>query len=243
MAPGSPRCPRSTPSQLATASAIDPKTSAALTANPADTAAATTAVGEIATKFKVTPAVATARLVALSKVPKADLAFLTAHGPAVQSAAAAAPGQWKHWWWVCVGGEAVFIPFIWLMTGRWRPRKARQDADEHEARLQEELAALKAYARSTDDDRGPPAWNWLGAAVVGRRRSLSGRRRRCAPSRSASNSTAANPYDGCSTVWQKVANSRGTGHCCPGSAHVVVVGVLGLADPLPGRLLPRSCRW
>ena len=131
-------------SQLATASAIDPATSAALTANPADTAAATKAVGEIATKFKVTPAAATAQLVALSKVPKADLAFLTAHGTAVQNAAAAAPSQWKHWYWVCVGGEAVFIPFIWLMSGRWRPRKARQDAAEHEARLQEELAELKA---------------------------------------------------------------------------------------------------
>jgi MFS family permease len=130
--------------QLATASAIDPATSAALTANPADTAAATKAVGEIATKFKVTPAVATAQLVALSKVPKADLAYLTAHGPAVQAAAAAAPSQWKHWYWVCVGGEAVFIPFIWLMSGRWRPRKARQDAAEHEARLQEELAGIKA---------------------------------------------------------------------------------------------------
>ncbi len=131
-------------SQLATASAIDPKTSAALTANPADTAAATTAVGEIATKFKVTPAAATARLVALTKVPKADLAYLTAHGTAVENAAAAAPSQWKHWWWVCVGGEAVFIPFVWLMAGRWRPRKAREDAAEHEARLQAELEGLKA---------------------------------------------------------------------------------------------------
>ena len=131
-------------SQLATASAIDPKTSAALTANPADTAAATTAVGEIATKFKVTPAAATARLVALTKVPKADLAYLTAHGTAVENAAAAAPSQWKHWWWVCVGGEAVFIPVVWLMAGRWRPRKAREDAAEHEARLQAELEGLKA---------------------------------------------------------------------------------------------------
>jgi MFS family permease len=129
--------------QLATASAIDPKTSAALNANPADTAAATTAVGEIATKFSISPAAATARLVALSKVPAADKAYLAAHGPAVETAAAAAAGQWKNWWWVCVGGEILFIPFIWLMTGRWRPRKARQDAAEHEQRLQEEMEGLQ----------------------------------------------------------------------------------------------------
>jgi MFS family permease len=129
--------------QLATASAIDAKTSAALTANPADTAAATTAVGEIATKFSISPAAATARLVALSKVPAADKAYLAAHGTAVETAAAAAAGQWKNWWWVCVGGEVLFIPFIWLMTGRWRPRRARQDAAEHEQRLQEELEGLQ----------------------------------------------------------------------------------------------------
>jgi MFS family permease len=128
--------------ELATAGAIDAKTQAALQANPSDTAAATTAVGEIATKFSISPAAATARLIALTKVPPADLAYLSEHGPAVESAAAAAAGQWKHWWWVCVGGEVVFIPFIWLMAGRWRPRKARQDAAEHEARLQEELQGL-----------------------------------------------------------------------------------------------------
>ena len=29
------------------------------------------------------------------------------------------------------------------MTGRWSPRKAKQDADEHEAKVQAELAALQ----------------------------------------------------------------------------------------------------
>jgi hypothetical protein len=55
-----------------------------------------------------------------------------------------APGQWRNWWWVCVGGEAVFIPLIFLMAGRWDPRRARQDAAAHERRVQEELAALRA---------------------------------------------------------------------------------------------------
>jgi MFS family permease len=129
--------------QLATLSAIDAKTQAALQANPADTTAQTTAVGEIAKTFSISPADATTRLVALSKVPQADLVFLGTHGKDVQNAAASAPGQWKAWWWVCVGGMVLFLPFVFVMTGRWSPRKARQDAEEHERKVQEELAALQ----------------------------------------------------------------------------------------------------
>jgi MFS family permease len=83
------------------------------------------------------------QLTALSKVPPADLAYLKAHGPDVVSAAAAAPGQWKTWWWVCVGGEIVFIPLILLMAGRWSPRKAREDAEEHDRLVQQEMAKLE----------------------------------------------------------------------------------------------------
>ena len=129
-------------SQLATVKAIDPATLAGLQAKPPSTAAEVKAVTEIATTFKIGPAAATARLQALVPV-QADLAFLGEHGPAVQSAAAAAPGQWKNWWWVCVGGEVVFLPFILVMTGRWSPRKAREDAAEHERLVQQELAALQ----------------------------------------------------------------------------------------------------
>src|SRR6201994_4295323 len=45
------------PQQLASLAVIDPATQAAMSANPADTAAQAKAVGEIATAFKVTPAV------------------------------------------------------------------------------------------------------------------------------------------------------------------------------------------
>jgi MFS family permease len=83
------------------------------------------------------------QLTALSKVPPADLAYLKAHGSDVVSAAAAAPGQWKNWWWVCVGGEVVFIPLILLMAGRWSPRRARKDAEEHERLVQDEMAKLQ----------------------------------------------------------------------------------------------------
>jgi formate-dependent nitrite reductase membrane component NrfD len=84
------------------------------------------------------------QLTALAAVPKADLAYLQEHGPQVQAAAAAAPGQWKNWWWVCVGGQVVFIPLILLMAGRWSPRRAREDAAEHERLVQDEMAKLEA---------------------------------------------------------------------------------------------------
>jgi MFS family permease len=131
------------PQQLATLAVIDPSTQAALQANPANTAAQVKAVGEIATAFHVTPTAATSRLVAVATIPKADQAFLAEHGTQVANAAAAAPGQWKDWWWVCVGGMVLFLPFILVMAGRWRPRKAREDAEEHDRLVQQELAAFQ----------------------------------------------------------------------------------------------------
>ena len=131
------------PQQLATLAVIDPSTQAALQANPANTAAQVKAVGEIATAFHVAPAAATSRLVAVGTIPKADQVFLAEHGTQVANAAAAAPGQWKDWWWVCVGGMVLFLPFILVMAGRWRPRKAREDAEEHDRLVQQELAAFQ----------------------------------------------------------------------------------------------------
>jgi MFS family permease len=128
--------------ELATLKAIDPRTLAALQASPGNTGATVTAVGEVARTFGVSPAAATARLTALAAVPRTDLAFLSAHGGQVATAAAAAPGQWRNWWWVCVGGEIVFLPLILLMAGRWDPRRAREDAEAHEREVQRELGAL-----------------------------------------------------------------------------------------------------
>jgi MFS family permease len=125
--------------QVATAHVIDPATLAALPTG--STSAQATAVGEIAKAFKISPTAAGARLVALAPVQN-DLVFLSEHGTAVQNAAASATGQWKDWWWVCVGGQVVFLPLILLMAGRWSPRRAREDAAEHERRVQQELAGL-----------------------------------------------------------------------------------------------------
>ncbi|HEU5428763.1 MAG TPA: MFS transporter [Actinocrinis sp.] len=71
-----------------------------------------------------------------------QLAILSQYGPAVQQAAAQNPKDWQTWWWVCLGGEAVFIPAIFLMAGRWSPRKAREDVAAHEQQISEQLAQL-----------------------------------------------------------------------------------------------------
>jgi len=100
-------------------------------------------------------------LTALGKVPPADLAFLAKYGPplqdakvvekltylseegpVVQQALKDSPAQWQRWWWLCLAGQILFIPFIVLLTGRWSPRKARQDAKAHEEAVNQELAAL-----------------------------------------------------------------------------------------------------
>jgi hypothetical protein len=62
----------------------------------------------------------------------------------VEKAAATTPHQWQDWYWVCVGGEVLFLPFMLVLGGRWRPKRARQDAEEHEKKVAEELAALQA---------------------------------------------------------------------------------------------------
>jgi MFS family permease len=108
---------------------------------------------------------AAAQLTALGQVPAADLAlvgqygpglqdpkvaaelkYLQANAPAVEQAQKQSPIQWQHWWWVCFAGQIVFLPFIWLMTGRWSPRRAKQDAREHAENVDQKLAALAALA-------------------------------------------------------------------------------------------------
>ena len=84
------------------------------------------------------------QLTALSKVPPGVFAYLKAHGAAVTKAAAQTASQWRTWYWICFGGIIVFLLSIPLLRGRWRPRDARRDEAEHEAKVQEELAKLNA---------------------------------------------------------------------------------------------------
>ncbi|HVB42121.1 MAG TPA: MFS transporter [Streptosporangiaceae bacterium] len=85
-----------------------------------------------------------AQLLALSKVPPSAFAYLSAHGTAVQKAATQTVGQWKDWYWVCFGGIVFFLLSIPLLRGRWSPSAARKDEQEHEAKVDAELAALNA---------------------------------------------------------------------------------------------------
>ena len=86
-----------------------------------------------------------AQLTSLAKAAPA-LAYLKAHGAAVTSAAARTAGQWKTWYWICFGGIIFFLLSIPLLRGRWRPRDARRDEEEHEALVQAELAKLETSA-------------------------------------------------------------------------------------------------
>ena len=153
--------------QLATVSAIAPPTLAALQANPLDRAAQGAAVGQImqglgvdqATAVQMLTSLASAKVQAglqdaakygadLQAAPAAfgngDLDYLAKHGPDVAKAAEDNPHQWQTWWWVCVAGQVLFLPFVFVLTGRWSPRRAKQDEVAHEKRGQEELAALQA---------------------------------------------------------------------------------------------------
>ncbi|MFG1807097.1 MFS transporter [Streptomyces sp. NPDC049040] len=80
----------------------------------------------------------------LATVQKAQpqLAVLQKYGTKVQKAAHDGPGQWRTWWWICVGGQVLFLPFVFLMAGRWSPSRAREDAALHQAAVDRELASL-----------------------------------------------------------------------------------------------------
>jgi len=83
-----------------------------------------------------------AQLEALAKIPASDLGILKS----AQKAAADSPKQWQHYFWIAVGGEVVFIPLIWLLTGFWSPKKAKEAEEEHERMVEEELAKLSGQA-------------------------------------------------------------------------------------------------
>jgi MFS family permease len=54
----------------------------------------------------------------------------------------ASPNQWKRWWLVCLGGEVVFGLLVFTMRGRWSPRAAKRDFEDHERRVAAELAKI-----------------------------------------------------------------------------------------------------
>ena len=73
----------------------------------------------------------------------APSAALMAQIAAIQTAAAAAPGQWRTWYSICVAGVIVFIACIFVMRGRWSPAAAKADEDAHNAAVARALAQLQ----------------------------------------------------------------------------------------------------
>jgi MFS family permease len=153
--------------QLAAVQAIDPQTLSTLQTNPFDQSAQVAAVGDIVQGLGVSQQQAVQLLTSLAApdvqqdlgrlvsygnllqsaqtaIPADDLAYLSEHGKEVAAAQEDNPQQWQRWWWVCVAGQVLFLPFVFVLSGRWSPRRARQDELEHERRVQDELAALQA---------------------------------------------------------------------------------------------------
>jgi ACS family D-galactonate transporter-like MFS transporter len=68
---------------------------------------------------------------------------LATYGASVQDAAQHSPKQWRTFFLISVGGQIVFIPFIFIMAGFWDPRRARKAEEEHERGTAWELEQLE----------------------------------------------------------------------------------------------------
>jgi len=84
------------------------------------------------------------------------------YGAEVAQAQADSPKQWQNWFLVCALGQLFFIPMVFVLRGHWSPRKAREEAEAHEAQLQAELRRLNtasvdlAAPREAGDNTGSP---------------------------------------------------------------------------------------
>jgi len=55
----------------------------------------------------------------------------------------ASGNEWKRWWRVCIAGQLVFLVLVFFMRGRWSPRAAKADFDQHERLVAAELDKLR----------------------------------------------------------------------------------------------------
>jgi MFS family permease len=93
---------------------------------------------------------------------KADFAVLGLYGTSVQQAQKDSPGQWQDWFLICALGQLFFIPMVFALKGHWSPRKAREEAEAHEALVDAELRRMSmpvvdlAGPRSAADESQVP---------------------------------------------------------------------------------------
>ena len=50
----------------------------------------------------------------------------------IKQAAADAPAQWQHWWWICIVAELLFLGLMLPLIGRWTPKAAKADVEARE---------------------------------------------------------------------------------------------------------------
>ncbi|WP_436778254.1 MFS transporter [Yinghuangia sp. YIM S09857] len=81
---------------------------------------------------------------ALVTQAKPALDIIKRHGTDVAEASKDASDQWRTWWWICVAGQAIFLPTAFLIRGPWTPRRARLDAETRAAARAREHDALPA---------------------------------------------------------------------------------------------------
>ncbi|MGO8873527.1 MAG: MFS transporter [Acidimicrobiales bacterium] len=81
-----------------------------------------------------------------------DLANLLLAEKKLVPAQKTSPNEWKRWWRVCLAGQVVFAVLVFTMRGRWSPRAAKRELDEHDRMVAEELAKLQSQMEPT----GPP---------------------------------------------------------------------------------------
>jgi hypothetical protein len=75
---------------------------------------------------------------------RADFALLGTVGTTVQKAQKDSPGQWQDWFLICALGQLFFIPMVFVLKGHWSPRKAREEAEAHDAMVDAELRRMAA---------------------------------------------------------------------------------------------------
>jgi hypothetical protein len=67
---------------------------------------------------------------------------------------AAAPGEWRTWYTVCIVCVVVFIATNFVMRGRWSPALARADEAAHDADVARELASLQSRPEARSEGSG-----------------------------------------------------------------------------------------